>query len=139
VAVGRPALLEREGFEVAAGLAARAAYDAGVIGKTITALHAKIGYMHWWTNELRSNIDFNFMHQDIPGLIATAGATPAGFFAISGKAGANKELVHSHVNLLWSPASFVTTGIEYQWGHRVVVTNLKGDSHTIQGMLRVQF
>ncbi len=113
------------------GLAARAVYDAAVIGKTITAFNAKIGYMHWWTNELRSNIDFNFMHQDIPGLIATP--------AVSGKAGANKELVHSHVNLLWSPASFVTTGIEYAWGHRVVVTNLKGDSHTIQGMLRVQF
>jgi len=71
------------------------------------------------------------VHQDIPGLIATPG--------ISGKAGANKELVHCHVNLLWSPASFVTTGIEYAWGHRVVVTNLKGDSHVIQGMLRVQF
>ncbi len=123
----------------AAGLAARAAYDSLVRGKTITAVHAKIGYMHWWTDELRSNIDFNLVHQDIPGLIATSGLTPAGFATISGKAGANKELVHSHVNLLWSPASFVTTGIEYAWGHRVVVTNLKGDSHTIQGMLRVQF
>src|SRR5216684_2831553 len=115
----------------AAGLAARATYDSLVRGRAIIAYNVKIGYVHWWTNELRSNMDFSMMHQDVPGLIATPG--------LSGKAGTNKELSMAHFNLLWSPAGFVTTGIEYAWGHRVVVTNLKGDSHVIQGMLRVNF
>src|SRR5713226_4512336 len=115
----------------AAGLAARAAYDSVVLGRAISAYNIKIGYVHWWTDELRSNMDFSMMHQDVPGLIATPG--------LSGKAGTNKELSMAHFNLLWSPAGFVTTGIEYAWGHRVVVTNLKGDSHVIQGMLRVNF
>jgi hypothetical protein len=115
----------------AAGLAARAAYDAGVIGSTITAFHAKLGAVHWWTPELRTNADFNIVHQDVGGIIATPG--------LSGKGATNKELVHMHINLLWSPVAFVTTGIEYAWGHRQVVSNLKGDSHTIQGMLRVNF
>ena len=35
--------------------------------------------------------------------------------------------------------AFVTTGIEYGWGHRVTATEAKGDSHTIQGLLRVSF
>ncbi len=113
------------------GLAARAVYDAAVLGRTIRAYNIKIGYVHWWTDELRSNMDFSMVHQDIPGLIATP--------AVNGKGGANKELSMAHFNLLWSPAGFVTTGLEYAWGHRVVVTNLKGDSHVIQGMLRVNF
>jgi len=80
---------------------------------------------------LDTNLDFSMVHQDIPNLIATPG--------ISGKGGANKELAMSHINLLWSPVAFVTTGVEYAWGHRVVTTNAKGDSHVIQGMLRVNF
>jgi hypothetical protein len=115
----------------AAGLAARAAYDALVRGKTITAFSAKLGYVHWWTPELRTNMDFSMMHQDVSSIINTPG--------ISGSAGVNKELAMSHINLLWSPVAFVTTGVEYSWGHRVVRTNAKGDSHIIQGLLRVSF
>src|SRR5207245_1756037 len=54
----------------AAGLASRAAYDAAVLGRTIRAYNIKIGYVHWWTDELRSNMDFSMVHQDVPGLIA---------------------------------------------------------------------
>src|SRR6266851_421466 len=57
----------------AAGLAARAAYDSVASGRTIRAYNIKIGYVHWWTNELRSNMDFSMVHQDVPGLIATPG------------------------------------------------------------------
>jgi hypothetical protein len=115
----------------AAGLANRAAYDKGVKGATITAFGAKLGYQHWWTPELRSNIDYSMVHQDVPYLNFTPG--------ISGRAGTNLELAMVHANLLWSPVAFVTTGVEYAWGHRVVTTGLRGDSHVIQTMLRVQF
>jgi hypothetical protein len=115
----------------AAGLAARAAYDAGVRGSTITAFNAKLGYVHWWTPELRTNMDFSMVHQDVPNVVNTPG--------IVGSGGINKELSMAHINLLWSPVAFVTTGVEYAWGHRVVKSNAKGDSHVVQGMLRVNF
>jgi hypothetical protein len=113
-----------------AGVAARSAYNSRVIGKTITAFGLKIGYQHWWTAELRSNAHFGVWHQDVP---IVRGVTAANRGAI------NKELSIAAVNLMWSPVAFVTTGIEYGWGHRVTATEAKGDSHTIQGLLRVSF
>ena len=65
--------------------------------------------------------------------------SPAATPGISGKPGTNRELNSAHVNLLWSPVAFVTTGVEYSWGHRITTANFKGDEHLIQGMLRVSF
>ncbi len=42
-------------------------------------------------------------------------------------------------NLIWSPVAFVDLGIEYQWGHRVITTNFKGDAYALQGSMRVRF
>src|SRR5262249_49263561 len=114
-----------------AGLAARAAYDTGVVGKTITAFAAKLGYQHWWTPQWRSNIDFSMVHQDIPNLVNTPG--------VVGSGSVNKELNSAHINMLWSPVAFITTGVEYSWGHHIIKNNAKGDMHVIQGMLRVNF
>src|SRR5712692_6246583 len=58
--------------------ASRAAYDAVVRGATITAFAAKLGYVHWWTPELRTNLDFSMIHQDVPNLIATPAVTVSG-------------------------------------------------------------
>ena len=58
--------------------ASRAAYDAVVRGATITAFNAKLGYVHWWTPELRTNMDFSFVHQDVPNLIFTSAVTTTG-------------------------------------------------------------
>jgi len=113
-------------------LHARILYDSLVRGSTITAFAAKLGYVHWWTDQLRTNRDYSFIHQDVPSLLIT---TPG----INNKGGSNKELSTAHINLLWSPVAFVTTGIEYSWGHRVVQSNVKGDAHLIQGMVRVNF
>jgi hypothetical protein len=113
------------------GIAARALYDAGVKGQTITAFAAKIGYQHWWTPELRTNVDFSMVHQDIPNLVNTPG--------IVGSGSVNKELNSAHINLLWSPVAFITTGVEYSWGHHILKSNAKGDMHLIQGMLRANF
>src|SRR6266566_1557030 len=112
------------------GPAARASYNALVTGRTITAFGVKIGYQHWWTPELRSNIDFGVWHQHIPFL---PGLTAANRSTL------NKELSMPHVNLMWSPVAFVTAGVEYAWGHRVTASSAKGDSHVVQGMLRVSF
>ncbi len=110
-------------------IAARQAYDALVRGRTISAFGAKIGYQHWWTSNVRTNLDFSMVHQDVPTLQGLATAQKQ----------ANRELLMTHVNLMWSPVAFVTTGVEYAWGHRVTIPIAKGDSHVIQGLLRVVF
>jgi len=112
--------------------AARQAYDAAVRARLINSFAARIGYEHFWTDKVRSQVDFSMNHNDVPGaLITTNGA--------SGTGAVNKELSLVHVNLIWSPAAFVDTGVEAAWGHRVVVNNTKGDAYTLQTVLKVKF
>jgi hypothetical protein len=51
----------------------------------------------------------------------------------------NKQLSITHANLFWSPVAFIDFGGEFAWGHRVQVTNFKGDAYTLQGEMRVRF
>jgi len=106
----------------------RMVYDAAVRATTIISAGAKVGYQHWWTPELRSTIDFSINHNDVPALIQA-----------SGRAAVNKELSLAHLNLIWSPVAFVDVGIEGAWGHRVVVSNLKGDAWTMQSSMKFRF
>jgi hypothetical protein len=58
----------------------------------------------------------------------------------AGEAGTfNKELVTAHVNLFWNPVPFATVGVEYMWGHRMVVNNLKGDENVLESKFAVAF
>jgi hypothetical protein len=107
---------------------ARAAYDASVLAKTITSYSARIYYEHWWTDQLRSDVDFSMNHNDIPALVQAGG-----------RLANNKELDLSHVNLIWSPVAFVDLGVEGAWGHRVVVSNARGDAYTLQTSMKVRF
>ena len=98
------------------------------MAKTIFSWGAKAGYQHWWTPTLRSTIDFSVNHSDVPAFIGAAG-----------RAAVNKELSLAHANLIWSPVAFVDVGVEGAWGHRVVVSNLKGDAWTLQSSLKFRF
>jgi hypothetical protein len=112
----------------------RALYDSLVRATTLTSWGAKIGYQHWWLPTLRSTIDFSVNHTDVPGTLTQAargGSTNA--------AASNKELSLAHANLIWSPVAFVDLGIEGAWGHRVVVSNLKGDAWTLQTSMKFRF
>src|SRR5207302_5213276 len=93
----------------------RALYDSAVLAKTITSFSARIYYEHWWTDQLRSDVDFSMNHNDIPSLIKTVGT--------NGLGAANKELTLTHINLIWSPVAFVDIGIEGAWGHRQVASD----------------
>jgi len=106
----------------------RALYDSSVLATTIVSWSARVGYQHWWTPELRSTVDFSVNHNDIPA-----------FIQATGRAANNKELNLAHANLIWSPVAFVDLGIEGAWGHRVVVSNLKGDAWTMQTSLKFRF
>jgi hypothetical protein len=107
---------------------ARAVYDGAVLAKTITSFSARIYYEHWWTEQLRSDVDFSMNHNDVPA-----------FIQAGGRAAVNKELSLTHLNLIWSPVAFVDLGIEGAWGHRQVVSNLRGDAYTLQSSMKVRF
>src|SRR5579872_1287041 len=89
---------------------------AAVLVHPVPAFGGEIGYQHWWMDNLRSDINFGWSHQDLRSNFAGAGTL-------------NKELAAAHANLIWSPVSFVDVGVEYTWAHRVVVNNLKGDEN----------
>jgi hypothetical protein len=52
---------------------------------------------------------------------------------------ANKQLWNAFVNLVWNPVAFVTTGIQYMYGQRTVVSNAKGNENVLIGKFRVAF
>jgi hypothetical protein len=47
--------------------------------------------------------------------------------------------MNANVNVVWSPVSFVDLGLGYMWGHRVVVSNLKGDVNALFTRMRIRF
>jgi hypothetical protein len=107
----------------------RKAYDAAVLARTIPCYSARIGYTHWWSDNLRSNVDFSMNHQDVASQLIGA----------SGAATGNKELDLTHLNLIWSPAAFLDIGLEGAWGHRQVVSNVRGDAYTMQTSMKFRF
>jgi hypothetical protein len=105
----------------------RKVYDAAVISREIPCFSARGGYTHWWTDNLRSNIDFSMNHQDVASQLVGIGST------------VNKELDITHLNLIWSPAAFLDLGVEGAWGHRQVVANTRGDAYTLQTSMKFRF
>jgi hypothetical protein len=102
---------------------------SNVIVSQIFGYSANGGYQHWWTPNLRSTIAAGIAHQDVPSqLIGPLEANSA-----------NKELWNAFVNLVWNPVAFITTGVEYMYGHRVVVSNAKGNENVLIGKFRVAF
>jgi hypothetical protein len=100
-----------------------------ILVKPITSFGANIGYQHWWLPNVRSTASFGIEHQDIPSqLIGPVEATAA-----------NKRLYTVHGNVIWSPVSFVDIGLEYMYGRRVVVANLKGEENVLISKFRIKF
>jgi len=112
--------------------------------------------MHRWLPTLRSTVAVGIQHHDINTNLrtVTAGGTTTPTSAVCSNVAAggitpaqtggggcslNKELVTAHVNLIWNPVPFADFGIEYMWGHRQVVSNLKGDVNAIISRFRVAF
>ena len=87
------------------------------------------GYQHWWTPNLRSTIAAGMAHQDVNSRLI--GPTQASTFS--------KEQWNTFVNLVWNPVAFITTGIQYSFGKRIVVANGKGQAQGIQAKFRVAF
>ena len=136
---------------VAAGPVSAAA-AANVLVKPVVAWGGQLGYRHQWLPNLRSTISGGIFHQDIntnlrtvvPATGVTTGVSAVCSAAVratatGGGCALNKEMVTAHVNLIWNPVPFADVGIEYVWGHRVVVSNLKGDENVLISRFRVLF
>jgi hypothetical protein len=108
----------------AGGLAA-----SNIIFKPVFGYSANGGYQHWWTPNLRSTFAAGFAHQDISSqLIGPSQAIAQ-----------NKELWNAFVNLVWNPVAFITTGVQYMYGKRIVVSNAKGTENVLIAKWRVAF
>jgi len=102
---------------------------SNVIAEQIFGYSANGGYQHWWTPNLRTTIAAGVAHQDVNSQLI--GPTEAN--------SANKEIWNAFINLVWNPVAFVTTGVQYMYGHRVVVSNAKGNENVLIGKFRVAF
>jgi len=75
-------------------------------------------YQHWWTSSLRSTLLFGYVKADNP--IEVVGNQ------------VNKRLWSSHLNLLWSPISASSLGIEYLHAYRELASGEAGAINRIQ-------
>ena len=102
---------------------------SNIIFKPTFGYSANGGYQHWWAPNLRSTIAAGFVHQDVQSqLIGPSQAISA-----------NKELWSAFVNLVWNPVAFITTGFQYMYGKRRVVSNATGNENVLIGKFRVSF
>jgi hypothetical protein len=120
-----------------------AAAAASVLIKPTREYGGNIGYKHYWTPTLRSNISAGINFHDFSRLEASGTPICSSFTAAAftggGGCGLNKQIWNGHVNLIWNPVSFADVGIEYTYAHRVVEGGQKGDLNAVIGRFRVIF
>ena len=114
------------------GIIVRQAYDRLVRAQNSSTVGGQIWYQHWWTENMRSTLEVSGIWRDQNTSILCLNSSPC-------TNSNNKLLGIAHANLFWSPVAFVDFGLEYAWGHRVTVTNFKGDANTIEAEFRVRF
>jgi hypothetical protein len=116
------------GSAIINGVNVRQAYDGLVSTGSPSSYGARIWYQHWWTENLRSTLELSGIWNAInTNIVVNANST------------LNKQLSIAHANLFWSPVAFVDFGVEYGWGHRLTISNFRGDAYTLQGEMRVRF
>ena len=88
------------------------------------AWFAYVGYSHYWSKDLNSNISTNWAGTDLSPIQSDDTIQKAGSF---------------HVNLVWFPARMVSTGIEYMWGMRENKNGAQGTASRVQFMAKFKF
>jgi len=108
---------------------------------TAQLIGAEVGYQHWWTDNLRSNLNGGWQSQfGIPIKAVNANGTALGVASTGGQAASiNKEIFTAHANLIWNPVSFVDVGIEYMWGQRTVLNNVNASMNTLISSFKFRF
>jgi Porin subfamily len=102
---------------------------SNVLFSPVMAFTIDGGYEHWWRPDLRSTLSAGFGRQDMSSQLI--GPTQAQSI--------DKQVWNVFINLVWNPVAFVTTGIEYTHGKRIVVANLQGSENVLIYKFRVAF
>jgi Porin subfamily len=91
--------------------------------KTVNIWNALLGYRHWWSPRLRSNVEASILQASYPKeLFPTAAFAPAGAFGLL-----NRQLVSAHANLIWSPVPQVDLGVEFIYLQRKTEGGQRGN------------
>ena len=80
---------------------------------TTAAYGGSVWLQHWWTEQLRTNVDYGITRYTLPGALA--------FSTVNSQ---RQQTVY--VNLIWSPISSVNIGLEFVWGDRLEQKNPAG-------------
>jgi hypothetical protein len=110
--------------------------------QTVPSFGAEGNYQHWWTPELRSTISGGFQTEEIPAQLVVAMSPTIPVANIPANSNAiqyNRTLVTAHANLIWSPVSFIDTGVEYVYGHRMTLLGLDASMNMIDFAFKVKF
>jgi Porin subfamily/DcaP outer membrane protein len=102
---------------------------SNVLFSPVMAFSVNGGYQHWWLPNLRSNVSAGYGRQEVSSQLI--GPTQAQSI--------DKQVWNVFINLVWNPVAFVTTGIEYTYGKRIVVANLQGSENVLIYKFRVAF
>ena len=102
---------------------ADATFDAQGNIHLITSYSGMLAYQHWWNKAWRSNVEYGIAHADQPGFAGLA----------------NQQTQSVHANLLWSPITQTTIGLEYIYANRELVNQQDGELHRLQFSTRFNF
>src|SRR6516225_10188727 len=108
---------------------ATAAAAGNILVQPVMEFGAQVGYQHFWLPNLRSTAVYGYSYFGYPSQLI--GPTQS---IVS-----NKQLQTAHANLIWSPVAFIDAGVEYMWGQRQTVANIKGQEQVLIGKFRVKF
>lgn len=89
----------------------------------LTSYSGMLAYQHWWSNAWRSNLVYGFAQADQPDFANKA----------------NRRTQSVHANLLWSPITQTTLGLEYIYANRELVDAQNGELHRLQFSTRFNF
>jgi Porin subfamily len=103
--------------------------------KTVKIWNAFLGYQHWWTDRLRSNVEGSILQAAYPkDLFPAAAFAPAGSFGVL-----NRQLISAHANLIWSPVSQVDLGIEFIYLQRKTEGGQRGNLERTEASAKFKF
>lgn len=83
-----------------------------------------VSYQHWWNKQWRSNLTYGYAYANQPEFVNPL---------------LNQQIQSIHANLIWSPISQTTLGIEYIFAERELINSQKGELQRIQFSARYSF
>ncbi len=102
---------------------ADAAVDSDSSLQLITTYSGMFAYQHWWNEAWRSTFAYGIAYADQPKFATLA----------------NQQAQSFHANLLWSPVTQTTIGLEYIYANRELVNEQNGELQRVQFSTRFNF